>query len=123
MLRKADDMDRDEAERYLRALPGDAPGLRASYKRVPLLRGPGQTTRAWYQRPMAIPYVHAITVDCTDPETMAAFWSARRGVEISGRWKQFIGLKAPQPGRLVVGRSAGVPDGLPHSVTGMRLSG
>ena len=47
---------------------------------------------------MAIPYVHAITVDCTDPEAMAAFWGPLLGVEISGRWKQFVGLKAPQPG-------------------------
>ncbi|MDT7573010.1 MAG: hypothetical protein QOE05_3184 [Actinomycetota bacterium] len=47
---------------------------------------------------MAIPFVHAITVDCTDPEAMAAFWGPLLGVEISGRWKQFVGLKAPQPG-------------------------
>ena len=47
---------------------------------------------------MATPYVHAITVDCTDPEVMAAFWGPLLGVEVSGRWKQFLGLKAPQPG-------------------------
>src|SRR4051812_44413407 len=47
---------------------------------------------------MAIPYVHAITVDCTDVEVMAAFWSALLGVEIRGRWQQYVGLKAPAPG-------------------------
>jgi predicted enzyme related to lactoylglutathione lyase len=47
---------------------------------------------------MAIPYVHAITVDCSDPEAMAAFWGPLLGVEISGRWQQYVGLKAPQPG-------------------------
>ena len=47
---------------------------------------------------MATPYVHAITVDCTDPEAMAAFWGALLGVEISGRWEQYVGLKRPAPG-------------------------
>ena len=47
---------------------------------------------------MAIPYVHAITVDCTDPEAMAAFWGPLLGVEIRGRWKQFVGLRAPATG-------------------------
>jgi predicted enzyme related to lactoylglutathione lyase len=47
---------------------------------------------------MAIPYVHAITVDCTDPETLAAFWGPLLGVEVSGRWQQYVGLKAPAPG-------------------------
>lgn len=26
---------------------------------------------------MATPYVHAMTVDCTDPEVLAAFWGPR----------------------------------------------
>jgi predicted enzyme related to lactoylglutathione lyase len=47
---------------------------------------------------MAIPFVHAITIDCTDPEAMAAFWGPLLGVEVRGRWKQYVGLKAPQPG-------------------------
>jgi predicted enzyme related to lactoylglutathione lyase len=47
---------------------------------------------------MAIPYVHAITVDCSDPEVLAAFWGALLGVEVSGRWHEFVGLKAPAPG-------------------------
>jgi predicted enzyme related to lactoylglutathione lyase len=47
---------------------------------------------------MPDPWVHAITVDCTDPEAMAAFWSALLGVEVSGRWHEFIGLKPPAPG-------------------------
>jgi hypothetical protein len=47
---------------------------------------------------MAIPFVHAITVDCTDPEVMAAFWAPLLGVEVRGRWKQFVGLTPPTPG-------------------------
>jgi predicted enzyme related to lactoylglutathione lyase len=47
---------------------------------------------------MPIPFVHAITVDCTDPEAMAAFWGPLLGVGISGRWQQYVGMKAPQPG-------------------------
>jgi predicted enzyme related to lactoylglutathione lyase len=29
---------------------------------------------------------------------MAAFWSGLLGVEIRGRWRQYIGLTAPAPG-------------------------
>jgi predicted enzyme related to lactoylglutathione lyase len=47
---------------------------------------------------MAIPYVHAITVDCTDAEALATFWSALLGVEIRGRWEQYVGLSRPAPG-------------------------
>ena len=47
---------------------------------------------------MATPYVHAITIDCTDPEAMAAFWAPLLGVEVRGRWNQFVGLTPPAPG-------------------------
>jgi predicted enzyme related to lactoylglutathione lyase len=47
---------------------------------------------------MGTPFVHAITVDCADAEVMATFWSALLGVEIRGRWHEFIGLTPPAPG-------------------------
>jgi predicted enzyme related to lactoylglutathione lyase len=47
---------------------------------------------------MTTPYVHAITVDCTDPERLAEFWSQLLGVEVRGRWHEYVGLSAPQPG-------------------------
>jgi predicted enzyme related to lactoylglutathione lyase len=43
-------------------------------------------------------YVHAVTVSCRDAEVMAGFWSALLGVEIRGRWHEFIGLRPPAPG-------------------------
>ena len=30
----------------------------------------------------------AVTVDCQDPELLAAFWTALLGVEVRGRWQQ-----------------------------------
>jgi predicted enzyme related to lactoylglutathione lyase len=47
---------------------------------------------------MVTPFVHAITVDCTDAEAMAAFWAALLGVEVRGRWHEFVGLTPPAPG-------------------------
>ncbi|MDT7546878.1 MAG: hypothetical protein QOE99_2988 [Actinomycetota bacterium] len=47
---------------------------------------------------MATPFVHAITVDCTDAEAMAGFWAALLGVEVRGRWHEYVGLTPPAPG-------------------------
>jgi predicted enzyme related to lactoylglutathione lyase len=47
---------------------------------------------------MEIPFVHAITIDCTDPELLAAFWGPLLGVEVRGRWHEFVGLTPPAPG-------------------------
>ncbi len=49
----------------------------------------------------------AVTVDCRDPERLAAFWSALLGVEVRGRWQQYVGLQPMAPGlpRLVLQRT------------------
>lgn len=54
-------------------------------------------------------YVHAVTVDCTDAEAMAAFWGALLGVEVRGRWHEFVGLTPRVPGhpRMLFQRVAG----------------
>lgn len=46
----------------------------------------------------------AVTIDCRDPETLAAFWCALLGVEVRGRWQQYVGLHPVAPGlpRLVL---------------------
>ena len=58
-------------------------------------------------------YVHAVTVDCTDAERLAAFWSALLDVPVRGRWHEFVGLAAPAPGhpRMLFQQVAGpLPD-------------
>jgi catechol-2,3-dioxygenase len=49
----------------------------------------------------------AVTVDCRDPERLAAFWCALLGVEVRGRWREYIGLHPMTPGqpRLVFQRT------------------
>ena len=49
----------------------------------------------------------AVVVDCRDPEGLAAFWCALLGVEVRGRWREYVGLRpsaADQP-RLVFQRT------------------
>lgn len=40
----------------------------------------------------------AVTIDCRDPESLATFWSALLGVDVRGRWQQYVGLKPAAPG-------------------------
>lgn len=40
----------------------------------------------------------AVTIDCRDPESLAAFWAALLSVEIRGRWQQYVGLHPVTPG-------------------------
>ena len=40
----------------------------------------------------------AVTIDCSDPESLAAFWAVLMGVEIRGRWQQYVGLHPVSPG-------------------------
>ena len=49
----------------------------------------------------------AVTIDCHDPETLAAFWSELLGVQVRGRWEQYVGLTpmAPVLPRLVLQRT------------------
>ena len=49
----------------------------------------------------------AVTIDCHDPETLAAFWSELLGVQVRGRWEQYVGLTPTAPGlpRLVLQRT------------------
>lgn len=46
----------------------------------------------------------AVTVDCADPVALAEFWCALLGVEVRGRWEQYVGLTPASPGspRLVL---------------------
>ena len=41
----------------------------------------------------------AVTIDCTDLEVMSAFWTALMGVEVRGRWQQYVGLQPMTPGQ------------------------
>jgi catechol 2,3-dioxygenase-like lactoylglutathione lyase family enzyme len=41
----------------------------------------------------------AVTVDCRDAESLAAFWAALLGVEVRGRWQQYVGLHPVTPGQ------------------------
>src|SRR5687767_6410122 len=43
-------------------------------------------------------HVHAVTVDCTDADALAAFWSALLDVPVRGHWHEFVGLASPAPG-------------------------
>jgi catechol-2,3-dioxygenase len=49
----------------------------------------------------------AVVVDCRDPEELARFWCALLGVEVRGRWQQYVGLTPMAPGqpRLVLQRT------------------
>jgi catechol-2,3-dioxygenase len=49
----------------------------------------------------------AVVVDCADPERLAEFWCALLGVEVRGRWEQYVGLHAmaPDQPRLVLQRT------------------
>lgn len=49
----------------------------------------------------------AVVIDCRDPEELATFWSALLGVEVRGRWEQYVGLHPVSPGqpRLVLQRT------------------
>ena len=46
----------------------------------------------------------AVTIDCADPAALAEFWCALLGVEVRGRWEQYVGLTPASPGspRLVL---------------------
>lgn len=48
----------------------------------------------------------AVTVDCADPNRLAAFWAELLRVEVRGRWEQYVGLEPTAPGlpRLVFQR-------------------
>ncbi len=48
----------------------------------------------------------AVVIDCQDAESLATFWAALLGVQIRGRWQQFVGLHPAGPGlpRLVFQR-------------------
>ncbi|MDP9241310.1 MAG: VOC family protein [Actinomycetota bacterium] len=48
----------------------------------------------------------AVMINCHDPESLAAFWAALLGVEVRGRWQQYVGLHPTAPGlpRLVFQR-------------------
>ena len=41
----------------------------------------------------------AVTIDCTDLEVMSAFWAGLMGVEVRGRWQQYVGLQPMTPGQ------------------------
>lgn len=49
----------------------------------------------------------AVVLDCVDPEALAVFWCALMGVEVRGRWEQYVGLHPMEPGqaRLVLQRT------------------
>lgn len=49
----------------------------------------------------------AVTIDCHDPERLAAFWSQLLGTEVRGTWEQYVGLRPTSPGqpRLVLQRT------------------
>ncbi len=49
----------------------------------------------------------AVNIDCKDPEELARFWCALLGVEVRGRWQQYVGLQPKAPGhpRLVLQRT------------------
>ncbi len=49
----------------------------------------------------------AVVIDCRDPERSATFWCALLGVEVRGRWEQYVGLTPMSPGqpRLVLQRT------------------
>lgn len=49
----------------------------------------------------------AVVVDCRDPEELARFWCALLGVEVRGRWQQYVGLQPMTDGqpRLVLQRT------------------
>lgn len=34
----------------------------------------------------------SVTVDCLDPERLAAFWAALLGTSVRGRWQQYVHL-------------------------------
>ena len=52
----------------------------------------------------------AVTVDCADPDRLAAFWAALLQVEVRGRWRQYVGLHPARDGhpRMVFQRVEGV---------------
>jgi catechol 2,3-dioxygenase-like lactoylglutathione lyase family enzyme len=41
----------------------------------------------------------AVTLDCRDPQTLAAFWCALLDVEVRGTWEQYVGLHPMRPGQ------------------------
>ena len=49
----------------------------------------------------------AVTVDCHDPQALAAFWCALLGVRVRGSWHQYVGLTPMAEGqpRLVLQRT------------------
>ena len=40
----------------------------------------------------------AVTVDCADPVTLAAFWAELLGVSVRGTWEQYVGLQPQREG-------------------------
>jgi predicted enzyme related to lactoylglutathione lyase len=40
----------------------------------------------------------AVTVDALDADRLAAFWAELLGVEVRGRWEQYVGLRAAAEG-------------------------
>jgi catechol 2,3-dioxygenase-like lactoylglutathione lyase family enzyme len=49
----------------------------------------------------------AVVVDCRDPDELARFWCALLGVQVRGRWEQYVGLHPMGEGqpRLVLQRT------------------
>lgn len=49
----------------------------------------------------------AVVIDCHDPERLATFWCSLLGVEVRGRWEQYVGLHPMTDGqpRLVLQRT------------------
>ena len=41
----------------------------------------------------------AVTIDCRDLDVMSAFWTGLLGVEVRGRWQQYVGLQPMTPGQ------------------------
>jgi catechol-2,3-dioxygenase len=49
----------------------------------------------------------SVAVDCRDPEQLARFWAALLGVQVRGRWREYVGLYPTAEGqpRLVFQRT------------------
>ncbi len=41
----------------------------------------------------------AVTIDCHDLDLMSAFWTGLLGVQVRGRWQQYVGLQPMTPGQ------------------------
>lgn len=49
----------------------------------------------------------AVTIDCRDLDVMSEFWAGLLGVQVRGRWHQYVGLLPMAPGhpRVVLQRT------------------